>query len=173
LQSSVKSTNKSGSLGQSAALPWAKSNLAGVLDLKVGSISGVESNVLAPYGNDNLLNLDTRSGYINPTTHLYHGCCKLKLPEDPDKQFCLTSLAAPVKGSVAPPRLTGPQAFEKFADVLKEGHAISTLCDQIPTAVQVRVGMNITNQVAVQSTHVTTADSTATTSGAKPVLAVP
>src|SRR5262249_22057884 len=80
VQTSSRDTNQSGSLGQNVTLPWAISKSAQVLDVKVGSIKEVESNVLAPYGNDDLLDLDTRSGYIDPTTHLYYGQKILKLP---------------------------------------------------------------------------------------------
>jgi hypothetical protein len=166
LQTSAKTTNLSGSLGQNVALPWASSNQASILDLKVGCIKGVESNVLAPYGNNDLLNLDTKAGYIDPTTHLYYGLSIIKLPEDPDKQFRLTSLAPAVEGNVAPPRLVGPEAFEKSGELLKNGQDISASCDQLPTAVQLSIGMDVTSRVAVQSTHETTADSTAATAGA-------
>src|SRR5262249_3173717 len=99
VQTSAKVASKSGSLGQGVALPWANSSAAEIQDLHVGNIKHVESNVLAPYGNDPLLNLDTKSGYIDPATHLYYGRSIIRLPEDADKRFHLTSLAAPVQGN--------------------------------------------------------------------------
>jgi hypothetical protein len=171
LQTSAKSG--SATLVQNVALPWAASNRPEVLGLRVGTIKGVESNVSAPYGNDSLLSLDTKYGYIDPSSHLYYGCRVLKLPEDPDKQFRITSLPAPVQGNVSPARLTTPQVFEKSADLLKDGQPTGSLCDQLPTAVQVLLGMNITNRVVVEKTQATTVDSTATTSGGKPMPFAP
>jgi hypothetical protein len=159
----------SGTLGKNVSLPWASSTPAQILDLKVGNIKGVESNVSAPIGNDDLLELDTKMGYIDPETNLYYGRCIMKLPGDPDKKFRLTSLAAPVEGSVAPPRLTEAKVFEKSADFWKDGQPTGNVCDQLPSAVQLRINMDVTNKVAVTSTQSSNAVSTAATSGAKPV----
>lgn len=173
VQTSAKVANKSGSLGQGVALPWAKSSAAEIEGLQVGNIKNVESNVMAPYGNDALLNLDTKSGYIDPATHLYYGRSVIKLPEDADKKFHITSLAAPVQGNIAPPRLTEAQVFDKTAELFKNGQPTGGVCDQLPTAVQVRLNMDVTNQVAVKSTHGASVDSTAATAGANPVTPAP
>jgi hypothetical protein len=171
LQTSAKSGSRT--LVQNVALPWATADQPKVFGLRVGTIKGVESNVLAPYGNDNLLSLDTKYGYIDPSSHLYYGCRVLKLPEDPDKQFRITSLPAPVQSNVSPARLTTPEVFEKSADLVKDGQPTGSLCDQLPTAVQVLLGVDITNRVVVEKTQGTTVNSTAATSGGKPLPFAP
>jgi hypothetical protein len=172
VQTSAKAASKSG-LGQGTTLPWARSSEAELQGMQIGNIKNVESNVMAPYGNDPLLKLDTKSGYIDLATHLYYGRTIIKLPDDPDKKFHLTSLAAPVQGNVAPPRLTEAQMFDKTAELLKDGQPILGICDELPTAVQVRLNMDVTNQVAVKSTHGASVDATAATAGANPVNPTP
>src|SRR5207249_418679 len=70
-------------------------------------------NVYQPDGNFELLEAD-RQKNIDPSTHLYFGNISPVLPgKDSDLVFNLSSLPAPVGGSISPARLTSPAAFKR------------------------------------------------------------
>jgi hypothetical protein len=151
-------------------LPWAKSTVPEIVNARLGSFKEVESNVLAPSGNDGLLKLDTKYGYIDSATNLYYGNSNLQLPEDADKSFYLTSLSAPVNGTVAPAKLTSADTFQRSLDIIKNGHTESvTMCQQLPSAIQIDMQSRVTNLVVVDLTNPLTVNATAATNGASPI----
>jgi hypothetical protein len=150
-------------------LPWSKATMPEIVNVRLGSFKDVESNVLAPTGNDQLLKLDTKSGYIDSASNLYYGNASLHLPEDPDKNFYLTSLSAPVNGVIAPAKLTSPENFLRSLDLIKNGkteHAVT--CQQLPTAVQIDMQTNVKNLVVIDITNGLTVNATVATNGAYP-----
>lgn len=152
------------------ALPWSKSTSAEIVNAKLGSFKDVESNVLAPSGNENLLNFDTKYGYIDSATNLYYGNSNLRLPEDPDKNFYIASLSAPVNGIIAPAKLASAETFQRSLDMIKNGETEpSGNCQQLPSAVQIDMQTKITNLAVMDVTNTLTVDSTAATNGAYPV----
>ncbi len=153
-----------------AVLPWAKATVPEIVNARLGSFKEVESNVLARTGNDSLLKLDTKYGYIDSATNLYYGNSNLQLPEDADKNFYLASLSAPVNGTVAPAKLTSPETFLRSVDIIKNGKTeAGDLCPQIPSAIQIDMQSRITNLVILNVTNRITVNSTAATNGAYPV----
>jgi hypothetical protein len=170
IHATVIAANKPGGLGQAIALPWADSAVPEVLDLKLGSIKAMESNVEAPFGDERLLVFDTKRSCIDPLTHLYYAGIILPLPEDDDKTFRLSPLPAPVKGTVAPARLTGHELFQPWVDLIKDGQRVQVGLEQLPSAIHLKLRMGIANQVAVNSDGTITTESTAATVGASPVI---
>jgi hypothetical protein len=152
-----------------AMLPWSRSTVPELVNVRLGSIKDLESNVMAPLGNDELLELDTKSAYIDSVTKLYYGNTNLRLPEDADKNFYLASLSAPVNGIIAPAKLTSSDKFLRSVDIIKDGQEqTGTRCIQLPSAVQLDMQTKVINQVIVDVTNAITADSTAETNGAYP-----
>ncbi len=121
------------------ALPWASYSSPEIMTLQVGSIKDVESNVESPVGNDDLLSYDKSSGYITPA-NFYRAGKKLSLPDaDADLQFKLSSLPAPIKLTISPPRLASPVAFKLDSTLMKEGKFMGSQPDTMPSAAKLEL----------------------------------
>jgi len=93
-------------------LPWLKVTAPRLVSLHFGYLSGAQSNVLALQGIDELVDFDRSSKYVQGGSNLYLGNADLKLPgEDSDLHFSISSLPAPVDGTIAPSRVILGSAF--------------------------------------------------------------
>jgi hypothetical protein len=112
-----------------------------IISLDVGHIQGIPSNVEVSKGVPELLQRDMSAGYIEPRSGLYNGNINAKLPGvDSDLDFRISSLPAPVKGTIAPARLATAKVFTKT------GQAVGvdkSRIEQLPSAVQLQFKMNV------------------------------
>lgn len=142
---------------------------AKVVDLKVGDLDQVVSNVEASSGVANLLFHDRQQNYIKTGKHadLYKANVNLKLPgEDSDLVFELASLPAPVNGTAAPMRLTRGQGFKHSMILRSAGEDKPGKCKVIPSAVQVVMTMNVKQDVVGKLESETSTVNTACANGA-------
>jgi hypothetical protein len=127
-------------------LPWWQSYDPQILQVNLGSIAGVTSNVVHNDVFQPLTDYDLIDRkYVQKSSHLYFGNICAKLPEpDSDLNFKLTSLPAPVETTVAPARLANGQVFSSAGTVFANGKFVpETKFDQIPSAVQVLATMKV------------------------------
>lgn len=151
-------------------LPWLVTKPAQPAGLAVGYIDGVESNVEVSEGNPELNSADLSRHYIERASKLYIGNINAKLPApDNDLNFKLSSLPAPVKGTVSPSRLTSPNVFVETARLMKDGLALGESCDQLPSAVKVDMLMKVTTGSGTRDAHAIQTTSCASTCGASPL----
>ncbi|MBI4533032.1 MAG: hypothetical protein HY711_03715 [Candidatus Melainabacteria bacterium] len=151
-------------------LPWLATKPARPVGLAVGYIDGVESNVEVSEGNPELNSTDLARHYIDRASKLYMGNINVKLPApDNDLHFKLSSLPAPVKETVSPPRLTSPNVFVETARLMKDGLTLGASCDQLPSAVKVDMLIKVTTGPEVRDVHAIQTTSYASTCGASPL----
>ncbi len=142
---------------------------AQVVDLKVGDLDQVASNVEPSSGVSNLLFYDRQQNYIKTgkQVDLYKANVNLKLPgEDSDLNFELASLPAPVKGTAAPIRLTRGKGFKHSMILRSAGEDKSGNCTVIPSVVQVVMTMDVKQNVVGQLESKTSTVNTACANGA-------
>lgn len=142
---------------------------AQVVELKVGDLDQVASNVEASSGVARLHSFDQQQNYIKAgrQVDLYKANLNLKLPaEDSDLDFQLASLPAPVKGTAAPMRLTRGQGFKHTLILRSAGEDKIGKCTVIPSAVQVIMTMNVKQNVIGKIDSQTKAVNTACANGA-------
>lgn len=138
-------------------------------NVDVGFIQDVESNVESGEGNPDLEQHDLNAQYIQKESKLYLGNINAKLPApDDDLDFKLSSLAAPVEGAVASPRLATQKVFRAEARVIENQVDVPYECDQIPSAVRLDYLVNIKGGDHQQDSHEIGISSVASTSGAYP-----
>lgn len=138
VKKTVENENKNPPTG--IMLPWASYSTPTVTTVQIGSIKGVESNAQAPEGNDPLLDLDNSNHYFQPDTKLYYANKVDRLPPpDSDLDFQLSSLAAPVKGTISPPRLASADVFKEMSVFLKDGKQMTPTPPSVPSAVAVEI----------------------------------
>ena len=140
-----------------------------VVDLKVGDLIQVVSNVETSSGVNNLLLHDRQQNYIKTgkQVDLYKANVNLKLPgEDSDLDFELASLPAPVKGAAAPLRLTRGQGFKHSMILRSGGEDKPGKCKVIPSAVQVVMTMSVQQNVVGKLESQTRTVNTACANGA-------
>jgi flagellar basal body-associated protein FliL len=135
-----KDVDESYSQAKSAVrLPWASYSPPEVKTLQLGSIKDVESNVEAPVGNDELLANDKSSGYLTGS-NFYKAGQNLALPDaDADLQFKLSSLPAPIKMTISPPRLASPMAFKLDTTLINDGKFGGGTPDVMPSAAKLEI----------------------------------
>jgi len=105
-------------------------------NLDVGFIRDVQSSVEVSAGNPDLIAYDKDHGYIQESSNLYVSNINAQLPnEDSDLEFKLFPLPAPVRGNVAPARLTQQKDFVSCGQLIKNGKTQKVKIDQLPSAV--------------------------------------
>jgi hypothetical protein len=125
-------------------VPWIKTDMPAISDLKLGYMKNVDSNVQSPDGNPALLDFDLSQKYVDQTSHLYYGNQALSLPDpDSDLKFKVCPLPAPVKGTIAPARLASNHTFQSTYELVKAGQISRGQCDQLPTAAELNVIINL------------------------------
>jgi hypothetical protein len=142
---------------------------AQVVDLKVGNLEQVVSNVETSSGVANLLSYDRQQNYIKTgkQVDLYKANLNLKLPgEDSDLNFELASLPAPVSGTAAPLRLARGKGFKHSLILRDAGEDKTGKCTVIPSAVQVVMTMKMKQNVIGNLESQTKTVNTACASGA-------
>jgi hypothetical protein len=149
-----------------SAMAGSGSSKATIVGLQLGYLQGWQSNVEKPSGNPELLDYDTKAGYIDPATNCYRGNIVLTLQEDRDKDFHIAALAPPVLGFVSQSRVVGLPAFEKRAEIIRAGVAMKACPEQLPSAVKISLGMPLRTNVIVKTEEVAVADSAAASRGA-------
>ena len=140
-----------------------------VNNLDVGFIEDVSSNVGVGKGNPSLEHYDMTRQYIQQDSGLYFANINAKLPApDDDLEFKLTSLPAPVDGSIAPPRLASPRVFRVLARIIQDEINIQDVCEQIPSAVRLDYLMSFKSSDYHQDQHEVVISAAASTGGAYP-----
>jgi hypothetical protein len=149
-------------------LPWAHADNWLITDVSVGYIDGLGSNVLAPKGNTELFSKD--SPYIDPKTNLYHGDIVLPLDApDNDLVFKLSTLPAPVQGTITPQRLLSNDLFRSTACLVQDGQPTKNLPEFIPSAVQFNEQLVLVNELLQRMQEKLSVSSTTATNGASPM----
>lgn len=141
---------------------------AQVVDLEVGDLEQVESNVEVS-SVAGLSAYDQQQNYIKfgKQVDLYKSRVNLKLPgADSDLDFELASLPAPVKGTAAPLRLALGRGFKHSLVLRRAGEDKTGKCTVVPSAVQVVMTMNVKQNVAGNFESKTQTVNTACASGA-------
>jgi hypothetical protein len=130
--------------GSSLQLPWFRADFPETSEVRLGWIYGVQSNVENLQVIPSLRDFDLQQKYIQKGSNLYMGNINAKLPEpDDDLDFKLSSLPAPVSGTVAPIRLTSPDVFRNTACIFADNKSKMQIPDQLPGAVQTVEKMNV------------------------------
>jgi len=165
----TKNTNKpgGGDFGW-VNLGWVMTEAPAIKQLELGCVKNVDSNVAAPESNRELWQADTSQNYINPVSNLYYGNMLLSLPEDKDLTFKISSLPAPVNGTVSPARLTSDADFKSTMRLVENGEFNFGSCEYLPSAVRLNSSVNVENFFDRQSRHTLAVSTTAAANGASP-----
>lgn len=148
-------------------LPWLQIAKPEVVQIDVGYIDNVESNVKSPEAIEELTDFDRRKGFIDTTTKLYRGNINAFLPdEDNDLSFNISSLPAYVAQTCSPVRNTNPNVFIRTGTIFSNGETMLGSIDHIPTAVQVFYSMNVSLDLQHQYKNAVNLVSTGATNGA-------
>ncbi len=140
-----------------------------ISDLRVGWLTKVESNVVAPTGNFELYGFDRNQPYfqVGRDTDYYKANVNLKLPgQDSDLDFILSPLPAPVKGTSAPMRLVRADTFKAVLPLRKDGQTAIGNMSICPSAVQVVMAMGVKEKVVGKLESGSMTIDTASTNGA-------
>lgn len=126
-------------------LPGLTTSNPKLVSVDTGYIESVTSSVIAPDAIPDLVDYDIQKKYLKPKGAYYDGNINAQLPSpDDDLDFKFASLAPPMSGSLAPPRLTGNNVFHKLMTVGPEAGNDFTKCAQLPSAVQIKATMDVT-----------------------------
>ncbi len=141
------------------SFPWIKLKVAPMVSTKFGSVRGIDSNVKAMKGIEELADHDLSKKYVNKATGLYCGNINAQLPTPISQlDFRLSSLAAPVKGHLSPARL-----MQENGAMQQQGNN-----QQIPSTVSVSLEANLSTQGYAAPISILQVSSTAATTGASP-----
>jgi hypothetical protein len=151
------------------SLPWVRVSAAqmNLADIKLGKLSGVQSNVSALTGYDELVSFDHSCGHLQSYSdvELYKDHIDARLPgSDADLNFKLSSLPAPVgdAGSNANQQTAPARAVlaSKFAAVD---------ADEIPSLCQVKLHLSVATALGANGSGNAIATGTACAAGGQPV----
>jgi hypothetical protein len=136
-------------------LPWLRMQTPHVVAIEFGSVKGVTSNALMNPVLEDLAAHDKTLKLYDESSKLYFGNIDAKLPgDDSDLTFKLSSLAAPVNGTVSPARLALVDVFDK-----QKGQ-------QLQSTAKVTVGTEVKAGSLADRKENLNVTSTATTNGA-------
>ena len=148
-----------------------------IADFQVGYLKGSTNNVLSNVevkeGPPELFQWDESKQYIQrgKGVNVYRAAVNLKLPDpDNDLNFELAPLSAPVKGTLAPLRLTTGNNFQSTLTLRKNYKDQPGTCKLSPSAVQVTMTAIVKENAAGNLQASTKAIDTACTNGAGPEL---
>ncbi len=166
VQTAIFLHNQKAPTGTRLALPWFGASFPEMYEVKLGYINGVQCNVENLQVIPDLREFDLDKKYIQKGSNLYLGNINAKLPEpDDDLDFKLSSLAAPVVGTVASTRLTAPEVWQPTATVYADQKIRMAIPDQLPGALQIVEMMKVSSG---QNEGTVRLSSTATANGAMP-----
>lgn len=138
-------------------LPWMKVSNFKLQHRYLGKLKDVESNVEELKNLSSLESHDQSASYVStdPGMKLYKDGINAKLPSpDSSLAFKLSSLPAPVEGTVAPARVALADYF------------LNVTPDEIPSAVQILVTVDVSTGLGAAAKNVMAARGTASTTGA-------
>ncbi len=116
-----------------------------ILRVDLGRIEKVNCNVRSLDAIPDLANFDLSKSYFDKKTKLFKSDINAKLPDsDSDLDFNFSSLPAYTDNISAPPRNTNDRVFIRYCTVFEKGKIKSTSAKQIPSAIQVYYGMDVT-----------------------------
>jgi len=137
-------------------LPWLKIGKPTISTLNFGKIAGVQSNVVEMQKQSNLDTYDNSSSLVQISSglNLYKECTNHRLPSpNSSLDFKLSSLLAPVNGSVAPARVVLADEF------------LPVQSDYLYSAAQVQLQLYLETGLGPHAANTLTATGTAITSG--------
>lgn len=123
-------------------LNWFKAAQPRISAVEVGNLKDIDSNVYGPEeaALPLLKKYDLENNFLNQKSGLYKGNINAKLPApDNDLSFKLSSLPAPVKGTIAAARLAANEVFQNGEETYADGQPMVKTVDQIPSAVKIKV----------------------------------
>jgi hypothetical protein len=120
------------------SLPWWRTYDTQIYEVSVGSVKGVESNVLNTDVYPDLRQYDEEKRYFQKGSNLYLGGINAKLPSpDNDLDFHFAALPAPVDNTISPARLVNAEAFRTAATIFQDDKNLDHTPPDLPTAVQI------------------------------------
>lgn len=169
IDAQFKEENKNMAAGRNSLnFGWFRTQTPYLTGCEVGVIKDIDSNVTAPMQFDELRGYDIKANLINTQSNLYKGGIDAKLPSpDSDLSFFLSSLPAPVKGTIAGARLLSDDKFIVKAKMDVGSKKIS-LGNQIPSAVKLKLTTQVTASGQGQMSGNVANSSVATTNGGTP-----
>jgi hypothetical protein len=138
-------------------LPWLKVTMPVMVEANFGKCAGVETNVEQLQYIDEVESKDGAASYVTTGggLKLYKNDIDAKLDgSDSDLTFKISSLPAPVQKTVSPARIVLASAFR------------DSVGDQIPTCCQVKIRLNVSSHLGVESGGVLESTGTAGATGA-------
>jgi Putative Flp pilus-assembly TadE/G-like len=138
-------------------LPWLKVTMPVMVEANFGKCAGVETNVEQLQHIDEVESKDGAASYVTTGggLKLYKNDIDAKLDgSDSDLTFKISSLPAPVQKTVSPARIVLASAFR------------DSVGDQIPTCCQVKIRLNVSSHLGVESGGVLESTGTAGATGA-------
>ncbi len=144
IRKEVATYNRSVSDKSNFRFPWLKTYEPKVIQVNVGYMDGVESNVPATTVLNELYYHDRRRKYVADKSNLFKSNINAKLAspdESLDFKFC--PLPAYVSKTSAAPRNANPDKFKSYGSVIIDETAVPYKFDQIPTAVQLITEMGV------------------------------
>jgi hypothetical protein len=139
------------------------------MQVDLGNIRNVESNVRYSEGLPALAEHDLHQGYIQAGSNLFRSNIDAKLPSpDDDLVFMFSSLPAFVERTCGPPRNTNPEVFRSLGAVVSNGSNTADSIKDIPSAVQASANMDVSLQKGDARRPSVEVVSTGTTCGALP-----
>lgn len=138
-------------------LPWLKVTMPVMVEANFGKCAGVETNVEQLQHIDEVETKDGAASYVTTGggLKLYKNDIDAKLDgSDSDLTFKISSLPAPVQKTVSPARIVLASAFR------------DSVGDQIPTCCQVKIRLNVSSHLGVESGGVLESTGTAGATGA-------
>jgi len=142
-----------------------------IVDLQVGNLANLASNVEPNSAFPDLFDWDMQKGYIQSGKQLklYRSGVNLRLPgPDRDLDFELAPLPAPVKGTLAPLRLTSGTSFKSTFTLRKDGEDTIGTCKISPSAIQVTMTVKVKENLLTEMQTGAKVTNTACTNGAAP-----
>jgi hypothetical protein len=143
-------------------LPWLQTNMLQLMAFRFGRLNDIECNVNELPGINSLDTSDHSKNYIQTALagmglNLYREGIDARLTgASTDLSFKLSSLPAPVQALVSPARISQTSAFQIIMD------------DQIPSATQVKLSLNVGTSLGVAAQTQVNAIGTAIATGASP-----
>lgn len=166
LRKNIEDASKEGR--NSVTLPWASYAPPEIKTVEIGYINEVESNAEGPTGNDELLSFDKSTGNLT-ASNFYKANRNLALPDaDADLNFKLSSLPAPIKDTISPPRLAGPKAFKMQYELLKDGKFVNPTPEYLPSAARIGVLSTVKISIGKENQSTVPVWSTGVACGASP-----
>lgn len=138
-------------------LPWLKVTMPVMVEANFGKCAGVETNVEQLQHIDEVESKDGAASYVTNGggLKLYKNDVDAKLDgSDSDLTFKISALPAPVQKTVSPARIVLASAFK------------DSVGDQIPSCCQVKIRLNVSSHLGVESGGVLESTGTAGATGA-------